>query len=179
MELHFKRAETIEELLQILGLQQANLKPQLEAEEQLREGFVTVSHTLDLLQQMNTVSPHILAKDGQKVVGYALCMHPGFSTKIPVLEPMFEIIRTRGFSDRRFMVMGQICIDRAYRKMGLFKGLYMNMMQWLQPEFDCIITEVDATNIRSLNAHYAAGFKELATYPSHGRTWHVVVLEPE
>jgi hypothetical protein len=89
------------------------------------------------------------------------------------------MIRTAGYSDRKFMVMGQICIDRNYRKMGIFKNLYINMLKWLPPEFDCIITEVDASNLRSLNAHYAAGFKDLTIYPSHGRTWHVIVLDPE
>ncbi len=177
MKLHYEKATTSEELLQILSLQKANLKPQLQTEEQLREGFVTVAHTFDLLQSMNDVCPHILAKDGEKVVGYALCMHPNFGTLIPVLEPMFDVIRTLGFSDRKFMVMGQICIDRDYRRMGIFKNLYLNMLKWLQPEYDCIITEVDATNIRSLNAHYAAGFKDLTTYPSQGHTWHVVILQ--
>ena len=34
------------------------------------------------------------AKDGAKVVGYALCMHPDFAEDIPVLQPMFHRLST-------------------------------------------------------------------------------------
>ncbi len=39
------------------------------------------------------------------------------------------------------------------------------------PDFDTIITEVDAKNTRSLQAHYAVGFQVLKTYRSAGQDW--------
>lgn len=75
MELHYCRSQTKEELLQILALQQKNLFSNTSLDIQEKEGFVTVHHTFDILHQMNQAFAHIIAKDGNKVVGYALCMH--------------------------------------------------------------------------------------------------------
>lgn len=175
---------TSDELHQILRLQQANLPFAISSEEKNIEGFLTVQHDFDLLQQMNTECPHIIAKDDEKVLGYALCMHPKFGQEIEVLKPMFvEIYRVLSNPKApqkhlsNFIVMGQICIDKAYRKQGLFRGLYMTMLREIHPEFNAIITEVDALNIRSLNAHYAVGFQLLSTYQAAEREWKLIYLD--
>jgi ribosomal protein S18 acetylase RimI-like enzyme len=112
-----------------------------------------------------------------KVVGYALCMHPLFSAAITVLTPMFDEIKTVSPKPSNHIAMGQICIDKEYRKKGVFRNLYQNMSDFLKPEFDFIITEVDANNIRSLNAHYAIGFKHLKSYNSVGQDWELIILK--
>lgn len=173
----YKRAETIKELQQILSLQQENLVNKLSPEEKKKEGFVTVSHTLEVLEQMNTKCPHIIAKDNDAVVGYALCMHPVFANEVELLKPMFVEVKKvfpKGYS---FIVMGQICIDKKYRGKGLFRKLYATMKDAVHPEFESIITEVNATNIRSLNAHFAVGFKNLRTHLSNGQTWKLMILK--
>lgn len=166
-----------EELKGILALQKQNLPDKLSKEERKTEGFVTVSHTMELLQRMNNVCPHIIAKDKDKVVGYTLCMHPGFADEIPVLQPMFKEINKVLPKEKKFMVMGQVCIDKSYRKQGVFGRLYQAMKKTIQPEFDSIITEVDALNVRSLNAHYAVGFYDLKKYHSLGQDWHLLIWE--
>ena len=79
--------------------------------------------------------------------------------------------------DEKYMAMGQICVGKNYRNQGIFRGLYNTMKQHVQPDFDSIITEVDAKNTRSLLAHYAVGFKELKTYFSDGRDWILISLK--
>ena len=37
------------------------------------------------------------------------------------------------------------------------------------------VTEVDAKNIRSLNAHYAIGFKHLKSYNSVRQDWELII----
>lgn len=64
-----------------------------------------------------------------------------------------------------------------YRGKGIFKGLYNKMKDELQGKFNAIITEVDALNIRSSNAHKAIGFKELVKYESDGQLWELIVLK--
>ncbi len=165
------------DLSQILKLQLANLPSSLKEEEKQTEGFVTVSHSLELLRAMNNICPHILAKDGTKVVGYALCMHPDFRNEIAVLKPMFRQIDQVLPPEQAYLIMGQICIAKAYRKQGIFKGLYKKMWESTQNEFSLIITEVDERNQRSLLAHYAAGFHDLCQYHSDGTNWFLLVMK--
>ncbi|WP_430968368.1 GNAT family N-acetyltransferase [Spongiimicrobium sp. 2-473A-2-J] len=177
MELQFGPAKSEVELLGILKLQKANLPNAVSSDEKQREGFVTVNHTLELLGRMNSVCPHIIAKDRERVVAYTLCMHPMFASEIPVLKPMFNEIDSILPKMENYLVMGQVCIDKAYRKLGIFRTLYETMQKSTRSGFDSIVTEVDAENVRSLQAHYAVGFRDLKTYTSGGRQWHLIVLK--
>lgn len=62
--------------------------------------------------------------------------------------------------------MGQICIDKQFRKQEIFRGMYHFMKQEMSSQYNMIITEVDVANTRSLNARYAVGFKLLQSYSS-------------
>lgn len=177
MNIKYSRCDSREELLQILQLQQENLAGNLSSVEKSKEGFTTVMHSEDLLNEMNKACAHILAKDGARVAGYALCMHPDFAQDIEVLRPMFDKIEEQLHSCGNFMVMGQICIDRPYRKKGIFRGLYDHMRAALLPEYGMIVTEVDAENGRSLQAHHAIGFVDQLVYSSGGRNWHLIKWE--
>lgn len=172
----YHRAKTKEELIQILELQKINLPDSISEEEKAEEGFVTVSHSLELLERMNHLCPHIIAKESEMVVGYALCMHPKFKASIPVLIPMFTEIEKALPKDDTFIIMGQICIRKSHRKKGVFRRLYEKMKEVTAPDFKYIITEVDRENSRSLEAHLAVGFKELAAYKSEKHLWHLIYL---
>lgn len=181
----YKPSETADELHQILKLQQQNLPTAVSTEEATIEGFVTVQHDITLLEAMHDKCPHTIAKDGDSVVGYALSMHPDFTDRIEVLKPMFAEINAVLNSSQpmppslrygNYIVMGQICIDKAYRKQGIFRKLYETMRNDLIPPFSCIITEVDTKNERSLQAHYAVGFKDLRRYTAGGQEWVLIIL---
>src|SRR5260221_14692205 len=74
---------------QILDLQRANLARNLGPEEIAAQGFVTVEHTLDLLKQMHAHAPSIIARDEDRLAGYALVMPIECRSFLPILEPMF------------------------------------------------------------------------------------------
>ena len=169
-------ATSDKDLFGILELQRANLKDQLDDEELKSEGFVTVSHSLDLLKAMNGKCPHILAKSGDLVVGYALCMHPDFKEQIEVLKPMFREIEKVVPEEESYLIMGQVCIAKPFRRQGVFRGLYNKMQAATRDKFSSIITEVDSRNQRSLSAHFGVGFRELCQYTSEGRLWHLITL---
>lgn len=173
-EIIYKRAQSKEELHQILALQQANIPSAISKNEKRQEGFVTVHHTFEILNAMNKKCPHIIATSNGRVVGYALCMLPEFSEDIEILRPMFKQIEKYLKGNTSYIVMGQICIDKAFRKKGLFKGLYNFMKQEQQNHFDMIITEVDEANPRSMNAHYAVGFKLLHSYTAKSQNWALI-----
>lgn len=178
-------ATTKNELEQILVLQQRNLPSNISEEEKQQQGFVTVEHNFDLLKRMNDVCPHIIAKEKGLVIGYALCMHPTFGDEIEVLLPMFRHIEMAIASTStslnkeltNFMVMGQVCVDKEYRGQGVFRALYSKMKEELIPAYSAIITEVDTSNTRSLNAHSSIGFQKLSAYKSDGHDWELIYLK--
>ncbi|WP_339707433.1 GNAT family N-acetyltransferase [uncultured Kriegella sp.] len=172
----FKQVSKESELRQILELQQQNLNAVLEASERKQEGFVTVAHTFDILKDMNQACPHIIAMSSGQVVGYALSMHPKFANTIDVLKPMFYEINRTLPKIENYLVMGQICIAKAYRKQGIFRKLYETMQNSIAPTYKSIITEVDARNTRSIDAHYAIGFKLLKSYQYDGQQWQLIIL---
>lgn len=176
MHLQFRQADSLQQLEQILDLQQNNLAGKLSNEEKEKEGFLTVEHGLDLLQRMNNVCGHIIATEAELVVGYALCMDPCFSDEIPVLQPMFAQLAKTMPAEYNYMVMGQVCVAKAYRGKGIFRGLYSHMKQMLKLRYDGIITEVDSSNLRSLSAHKAIGFINIGTYSSGGQDWQLLNL---
>jgi GNAT superfamily N-acetyltransferase len=181
MMITYGRAESDDDLKHILALQKKNLPHAIaSAEEIAEEGFVTVSHTFDLLKEMNGVCAHIVAKYEDIVVGYALCLHTQFADDIDILKPMFEQIDILMPSRDKYIVMGQICIDKAFRRRGIFRKLYGTMQSLVKPEgFDAILTLVDAINTRSLQAHYAVGFELLKSYDddSKPRKWMLIGLK--
>ena len=176
----YNTATTDKELRQILRLQAQNLPANISPEEARSQGFVTVRHDFELLKKMNSPYPHIIAKDEDEIVGYALVMLRSFAHEIPVLVPMFEQLDTLVFENKklaeaRYFVMGQICIDKKYRGKGIFAGMYGEMKNRMSGDFDYIITEVAAANPRSLRAHEKVGFKTIHQY-FDGENWEVVLL---
>ena len=172
--IQYKRVESTKELQQILELQNANFSAYISEEEKRNEGFVTVQHDFDLLQSMNNKCNHTITIYNNKVIGYALCMHKSFQNDIEILVPMFTEIDISLKNDIKYIVMGQICIDKKFRKLGIFRRMYTFMKQQLHLQFNMVITEVDDSNTRSLNAHFSIGFKHLKTYTSNKHDWQLI-----
>lgn len=177
MQIRYTTARSDSDLLQILDIQSRNLKTATTPDEQSSDGFVTVVHSFDLLKSMNDACAHTIAKDGDQVVGYALSMTPAFSSELPVLRPMFEQINRRLAVDVNYLVMGQICIEKSYRRRGIFRGMYESMREQLSSLYDCLVTEIDVDNQRSMSAHLALGFASLHQYTSAECTWTILVWD--
>lgn len=175
-DIQYKRAAKNEELQQILELQKANLPQSLSELEQQNDGFLSIKHTFTLLKAMNDACPHIIAIHRNKIIGYALCMTITFREAIPIAKSLFEKIEQLLDKAEKYIVMGQVCVDKMHREKGIFRGLYQYMQDVLQSGYDIIITEVDVKNIRSVNAHRAIGFKILYSYRANQQNWHIISL---
>ena len=177
----YRRASSDEELYQILEIQKQNLKTVLSETDKQSEGFVTVNHTFEVLKRMNDSCPHCIAKYGDKVIGYALCMLNEFRNDVPELIGMFEymdgILESKDLSQLNYFIMGQVCIDKSYRKQGLFKGLYGFLKQELKEDFDAVVTEVNIKNTRSSLAHKAVGFQLLDQHTEDGEDWELIIMK--
>lgn len=172
----------LRDLQQILTLQSANLMAGLSASEWQEQGFVTVRHTLDVLQKMHDAAPSIIIKDNDRVVAYALTMLRECSHMVPVLAPMFANFEKLSWKERplnaqRFYVMGQICIDKDYRGRGLFDQLYQKHREVYSPRFDLLVTEIATRNKRSLRAHERVGFQTFNVYRDDTDEWAVVAWD--
>ncbi len=171
-----------DEILQLLALQQANLAANISSKTAVSQGFLTVQHDFALLAEMNATIPQVVAKDGAKMIGYALTMLPSFAEKIPVLQPMFALFdeieyRHRRISGYRYYVMGQVCVAKDYRGMGAFDGLYQKHKELFAPTFDFCITEIASRNARSKRAHQRVGFKTIFTHQEAADLWEIVLWE--
>ncbi|MFQ3304994.1 MAG: putative GNAT superfamily acetyltransferase [Polaribacter sp.] len=165
------------ELSEILDLQRKNLFQNLSKDDREEHGFVTIKHTLEILKAMQQACPHTIAKYEGKVVGFALSMTKDFANDIAVLKPMFDEI-SKLVSTEKYLVMGQICIAKDFRKQGVFRGLYQFMKTVICLNiFDAILTEIDLKNHSSLKAHESVGFLQLKDFKNENRSWRIVALK--
>ena len=171
-----KLTSSSEEIQEIIQLQGDNLLENVSEEDRSQQGFLTVKHSFDQLMSWHQNKPHTIAVSNGQVIGYAISMLPEYRHQVPVLVPMFEKIDQNMKSGIDYLVMGQICIHKDYRGKGIFRGLYQTMKQNCS-KYDWIITEVDTSNIRSINAHKAIGFQELFSYESNGQIWSLIYLD--
>lgn len=170
------------ELVQINKLNQQNLKTNLSPEEQQQQGFVTWLYSLSLLRQIHNLSPSIIVKDDDKVVGYALVtpveagsFHPDLQTMINNLEPL--IYKDKPLSSYSYYIMGQVCIDKNYRGKGIFNMLFQKHKEMYKHKYELLVTEISTSNYRSQRAHEKVGFKTIHTYKDSLDEWNVVVWD--
>lgn len=178
----YGHVNTPSDLYEILALQKKNLRRNLKDEEISSQGFVYVEHDFEKLSKMNVPRPHVIAKHEGVVVGYTLVLLKENATDVPILNDLFEKINSCPFEgklvkDESYFVMGQVCIDKAFRSKNVFKGLYDFLRKSMEEDFDFIITEVSVENKRSLRAHEKLGFKTLVDHTDVlGQTWRTIIL---
>lgn len=166
----------------ILALQQVNLRGALTPEEGLRNGFLTVGHTREILARMHELGPSVVARRDGELVGYALTMTVECRPLLPLLEPMFQRFDTLSYDGRTltqwpFYVMGQICVGASARGQGVFDRLYAGHREHYASRYQLLVTEISARNARSLRAHARVGVTELVRYTDEVDDWVIVVLD--
>ena len=176
-------ASTDEHLEGILDLQRRNHVHAVPADVQSREGFVFVEHTVPLLARMRAASAQAIALDDDgRVVGYCLSLLPPLRDAVPILAPMFEQFercrhRGRPLAEHRYVVGGQVCVDRDYRGQGLLAGLYDQLRIALAATCDLCVTEIATRNVVSVRAHEKMGFEAIAHYNDGREEWVIVAWE--
>lgn len=179
MNITYRRANNTD-LGKILELQKCNLPIHISKAEIKHEGFVTLVYDIPTLTIMNAPYPHIVAMDENEIAGYALVLIQEYFHLVPDLEEMinsFENINVEGreLLSMKYFIMGQVCVSKAYRKRGVFRNLYLKMVETMSNDFDIIVTEIARSNVRSMNAHLGIGFQEIGSrIASDGAEWSIV-----
>jgi hypothetical protein len=185
MTLEFTTVTSPREVEMILALQAENHRDHVDSATAASDGFTSVRHDPAVLHAMNLAYPSAIASTGAQLAGYCLMMAQEFRDQVPVLRPMFELLDTltwRGeplAGNPRWFVMGQVCVARAFRGMGVFDGINHQLRQTYAQDFDFTVTEVSQRNPRSLRAHRRVGFETLHMYPDAdtGEIWEVVIWD--
>ncbi|MBL9169203.1 MAG: GNAT family N-acetyltransferase [Verrucomicrobiales bacterium] len=168
------------ELKSILALQAANLRRNLAEEEAAREGFLTAEYELDYLRRMNQSEPSVVAVDGDRIVGYALAATQAIRHGNPLLADLFRQIDPLDFRGKLlrevpYVVVGQLCIAKGYRGIGLVGQIYGHFRRSMQGRYQCAVTDVARSNVRSLKAHWKMGFRTIHSISFDGLEWEVVL----
>ncbi len=178
------RAAGEKDLKGILALQQRNLRKHLSPETLSSGGFLTVEHSIEQLKGMNDAEASIIARDHDRVVGYALVMLTSFKDEIPLLGGLFTTVASLSYKGEAiqpedYVVVGQLCVDADYRGQGLVERLYGHFRDSLKEKFRYLITDISSKNPRSLKAHQKTGFEVLDTFHDQftGEDWNVVLWD--
>jgi GNAT superfamily N-acetyltransferase len=166
----------------ILELQRRNHVHAVPADVQDREGFVFVEHTRPLLARMAAASPQAIALDGGRVVGYCLSLPPSLQDAVPILAPMFDqfgqcAYQGKPIAQHRYVVGGQVCVDRDFRGQRLLARLYRQVRDSLAGDADLCVTEIATRNAVSVRAHEAMGFQAIAHYSDGREDWVIVAWD--
>lgn len=175
-----KRVTEFSELEGIKKLQQENLKSNLSAAESEAEGFVTAQYTMDFLMKMHEAGPSIIAKDEDQVIGYALVANPSIRQHHDLLADLFNTIDYTDYQgtllkEAKYVVVGQLCVSKSYRGIGLVQQMYQHYRESLQEEFEFCITDIAQDNPRSLKAHIKTGFQVINTLDFGSIKWDIVL----
>ena len=171
------------DLRAIQKLQSLNTKEALSLEDRNSEGFVTCIYDIQMLRTMCGAWKHVSAWEDKVLCGYALCMLGSTIESYPILQTMVEQFKLQSWRNRLlidcdFVVVGQVCVAKGYRKQGLLQAMYAQLREQFKETFELLITEIDSVNIPSLRAHSRFGFEEIIRYKEqNGRTWVIVGFE--
>lgn len=176
------RVSNPSEIMGIRDLQALNLKQNITAEEAIDQGFLTAAYTINYLQEMNAASPSIIAKNGDKVVGYALVTTKDTRNGHELVEGLFDAIDKCEYNgkllrDVNYVVVGQLCVAKEYRGQDLVQKLYGHFRDCLSKEFTYLVTDIAQANTRSLKAHQKRGFQVINKLMYNGVEWDIVLWD--
>lgn len=182
MSVIVKRVESKVELQGILDLQEANLRVNIDADTAASQGFLTAKYTMAYMKVMHAASPSIIAKEGDRVVGYALVATEEVRDGHDLVADLFNVIDTKTYKGQllkevNYVVVGQLCVGEGYRGQGLVKRLYDHFRDCLSSQYEYLITDVAQANTRSLNAHKKSGFQVIDTLIYAGIGWDIVLWD--
>jgi len=177
-----KRVTEFSELEGIRKLQEANLKKNLPGGEAETEGFVTAEYSIEFLKTLHEAGPSVIAKEGDQVVGYALVAAKTIRYQHELLSDLFNSIdkinyRGHMLKNASYVVVGQLCVAKNYRGLGLVRLMYQHFRQSLSGEYDCCITDVAENNSRSLRVHLNTGFQVIDSFHYGCTNWNIVLWD--
>lgn len=181
----FRRA-TGSDFESILALQEANLHENL-TEMQRADGFLSVRFTRDQFAEMNAGATVTVAEENNRIAGYACTSAQEFNVGFPLLAAMLGALPGltclgRSLDSPRSCVYGPVCVDRAFRGQGVFRGLIDQLKKELAGRYDCAVAFIAKDNARSLGAHVdGLGMSLAGEFEHAGKAYWIIAfgISPE
>lgn len=142
----------------ILALHQQYHVNSINADDKV-DGFITTNFTPKQLQELIEKQQGVMiAKDGDRVIAYAMAASWQFWSEWPLFAYMIEKLPEYSFNGQTLSVensyqYGPICVDKAYRSSGLFEQVFYASLESMQKRYPIMITFVNQINPRSYAAH--------------------------
>jgi len=165
----------------IVGLNSANFIGNLTANERA-DGFLSAVFTVKQIAAMaEDLGITVAAVDGQ-VAGFLCAFRNDFDHGSPVVAKMIESydrVRFEGklLSNYNTYAYGPVCIDGAYRRKGLLRGLYDAQKLELANRFEVGVALIARDNPHSMQAHVGGlGMTEVGEFEVNGNIFATVAF---
>ena len=76
-----------------------------------------------------------------------------------------------------YFFVGQLCVAKEYRGLGLVDRLYGHFREYLQDRYRHAVTDIAKANHRSLKAHLKVGFQVIHSIEFEGLEWNIVLWD--
>ena len=165
----------------IVRLNAANFIANLAAEERA-DGFLSALLTLALRVAMAEALGTPVAVGEGMLVGFLRDFRNDLDHGSPVVARMIESYDRFRFdgkllSSYNTYAYGPVCIDRAFRRKGLLRGLYEAQKRELAGRFEVGVALIARNNPHSLQAHVAGlGMTEVGDFEVNGNTFATVAF---
>jgi hypothetical protein len=174
---------TNEDVAEILRLQAENIESQVAQNEKTSQGYVSLETPQELLEEIAKDEGIIIAKAGDKIVGYLIPMTHNRAKTVPFFAPMVEQFKNlqlegQPLDNYKLCVLAQICIDKSHRGGEALTRIHAATNDHLKDKYEIGIAEISDDNRRSLKANVEkVGMTDVGQYDSYDKTWHVVVSD--
>jgi len=177
-----KLVSTQDELRGIQQLQKENLRKHITEKEATTQGFLMAEYSINFLQKMHDAAPSIIAVADGKVVGYSLVALKMIRDEHELLADLFNTIDALQYQSKdlvasNYVVVGQLCIGKNFRGMGLVDRLYQCFKDCYADQYEYSLTDIAKENQRSLKAHQRKGFQVINELSYGGIGWDIVLWD--
>ena len=177
---HYRRA-IAEDYPAIVRLNEANFIGNLTAEER-RDGFLSAIFTEQQVAAMADDLGITVAVVDAGIGGFLCAFRNEFAHGSAVVAQMIASYEGMEFQGRSLSsyysyVYGPVCIDPAFRRQGLLRGLFQAQKKELAGKFEVGVALVSRDNPHSLDAHVAGlGMVEAGDFEVNGNVFATVVF---
>lgn len=116
------------------------------------------------------------------LAGFLCAFRNDFDHGSPVVAKMIEsydrmVFEGKLLSSYKSYAYGPVCIDRAYRRKGLLRGLYEAQKKELAGKFEIGVALIARSNTHSLDAHVSGlGMAEVGDFEVNGNAFATVAF---
>ena len=165
----------------IVRLNAANFIANLSGHERA-DGFLSALFTLEQTAAMaEDLGTTVAIVDGV-LAGFLCAFRNDFDHGSPVVAKMIEsydevYFEGKLLSSYNSYAYGPVCIDRAYRRKGLLRGLYEAQKRDLAGQFEVGVALIARNNPHSMEAHVAGlGMTEVGEFEVNGNVFATVAF---